>query len=355
VARPRSPSILGSARNTRGHDTRGHTAPDAAGWVTDRLRALDAALGETLPRVHGSLDEEALHDMRVAVRKLRVLLRIARPIFGRFHADAVRAPFTDVHRATSALRDEEVLEGTLDKVLVKDNAFDGWRKRRKARERTLRRAALERLERGELERARVTLEALLSLPVNPKRRGQLGAFARECVERARREVERLRDTPPGDVAGMHALRIAYKNLRYAIEMFVQVLPSDVAAMGEPAKRFQQRLGDLHDLDVAIEVVGKSKLAPATRGRVLRALRTERASQVRRYLADAAPTIATEAPVPVAPVLAATAAPAHDVVVHPVSTRAKARPKAAAAMPAARAHTPRRRKPRVLWRGTLSRP
>jgi hypothetical protein len=126
-------------------------------------------------------------------------------------------------------------------------------------------------------------------------------------------------------------------------------------MGEPAKRFQQRLGDLHDLDVAIEVVGKSKLAPATRSRVLRALRTERASQVRRYLADAAPTIATEAPVPaVAPTPAATPA-AHDVVVRPVSTRANARPKATAAMPVARARTPRRRKPRVLWRGTLSRP
>lgn len=316
-----------------------HVAPDAAEWVIERLRALDVALGETLPRVHGSLDEEALHDMRVAVRKLRVLLRIARPIFGRFHADAVRAPFTDVHRATSALRDEEVLEGTLDQVPVEDHPFGAWKKRRKARERALRKAALLRLERGDLERARQLLEALLALPVRPKRRGQLGVFARDCVERARRDVERLRDTPPSDAEGLHALRIAFKNLRYAIEMFAPILPSDVSAMGEPAKLFQQRLGELHDLDVAIDVAMRSKLSVPTKNKVLRALRAERAAQVERYLADAAPTIAPAPPTAPTPASVSTPAPARARAPTPATTKKKAT----------------RGRRRVILRGTLSRP
>lgn len=340
-------------------------APDAASWVLDKLRVLDGALAETLPRVHGSMDEEALHDMRVAVRKMRVLMRIARPIFGRFHADAVRAPFTDVHRATSALRDEEVLEGTLEKLPITDGAWADYKKHRKARERALRREALERLERGEVEHARALLAALLALPVNPKRRGQLGVFARECVERARREVERLRDTPPGDVEGLHALRIAYKNLRYAIEMFAPVLPVDVAAMGEPAKRFQQRLGDLHDLDVALEVVARSKLAVTTRNKVLRALRTERASQARRYLEEASPTIPPPPPAP-RPSIAPTAqasTPTNGAAAAPTNgaPRAVPKPRAAKATGAkataakAAPKRPKRRPKRVIWRGTLSRP
>lgn len=306
-------------------------ALDAAAWVTGRLHALDATLGETLPRVHGSLDGEALHDMRVAVRKLRVLLRLARPVFGRFYADAVCAPFTAVHRATSALRDEEVLEATLEKLPVSDAAFVAWRKRRKVRARALRRDVLGRLERGEIERARAQLGALLALPVRPRRRGRLGPFARDGVENARREVERLRDTPPDDAAGLHALRIAYKKLRYAIELFSPVLPADVAAMGEPAKRFQQRLGDLHDLDVALAVIARSRLPVATRTRALRRLRSARAVQVRVYLADAAPALQPPPALGTSP----TRVPA-----------ARPRPKKSSV---------RRRRPRVLWRGTLSRP
>ncbi len=104
--------------------------------------------------VHGAADEEAIHDLRVAIRRLRTLLKLARPVFGRHYADAVRAAFTVVHRATGALRDEVVLEETLETITNDAPAFVARKMRRRARERALRRSGLARLRTGDLTRAR---------------------------------------------------------------------------------------------------------------------------------------------------------------------------------------------------------
>jgi CHAD domain-containing protein len=264
---------------------------DAALFLVEKLRALDDELAATIPRVLASADTEALHDMRVAIRRLRVILKIARPVFGRFHADAVRAELTRVHRATGLLRDEEVLEETLAALPVRDRAFAAWRVRRKARERVLRRAVLRQLREGHLDRARELLHALLALPVKPSRRGRLDKLARRCALRAFDEVEALRDVAPDDVTGMHALRIAYKHLRYAAEIFETKLPLDLAALAKPAARFQKRLGTIHDLDVAMVSVGRARgLSPPTIARVVRALRALRAREVAKYQREMTPAL-----------------------------------------------------------------
>ena len=45
--------------------------------------------------------------------------------------------------------------------------------------------------------------------------------ARKVVRVARRRVERLRDVAERDPLALHELRIAYKELRYAVEMAEQ--------------------------------------------------------------------------------------------------------------------------------------
>jgi len=79
-------------------------------------------------------------------------------------------------------------------------------------------------------------------------------FARRAVERARREVDRRRGVRPDDAEGLHRLRIAYKRLRYTADTFADALPSELAALAQPAARLQGRLGDLHDVDIALGCV-----------------------------------------------------------------------------------------------------
>jgi CHAD domain-containing protein len=213
---------------------------------------------------------------------------MARKLFGRWHADVVRRAFRDVMQATGDLRDEEVLEETLEGLSDRPE-FSAFLRARKQRERKLRRALVTRLERGDLDRARLLLKALLVFPVRPKADLELARFARRTVERARLGVEERREVGTDDVVGMHDLRIAYKELRYSIELLTEALPIDARALLEPATVFQKRLGELHDVDVAIEVVkGARTLPDDLRAEVVSALQAKRAKRVAKYLRELDP-------------------------------------------------------------------
>lgn len=295
ASRPPARSLPGAASAV----SRPKRAPAAGVLLARSLRTLDAELAAAIPRVLASSDEEAIHDLRVAIRRLRTLLKLARPVFGRYHADAVRSAFTVVHRATGALRDEEVLDETLALVENDSPAFVAWKARRQARERSLRRGVVARLRAGDLSRARKLLNALTTLPIEPKRDRSAAKLARKAVERARKNVEQLRDVPTSDAVGLHDLRIAYKELRYATELLASALPSDLAAMADPAAKFQKRLGEIHDADMALATLSRARgLDPKTLGAVRGALEALRAKRVAKYVAEMAPLAsdpATEPP------------------------------------------------------------
>lgn len=261
----------------------------AAAFVAQKLRSLDAELEPAVKRVLATADDEAVHDMRVSIRRTRTLLKIARPLFGRFHTDTVRRAFVAVQKATGTLRDEEALEETLAKLALKDATFTTWRVRRKARERMLRRAVVRMLQSGELTRARTLLLALVTLPVKPSRDRDAAKFARKSAEKAREGVEAHRDAKTDDSEALHELRIAYKQLRYSIELFTDVLPADVTAARDPAVRFQKKLGEIHDLDVAIVTIARARgLLPQTKELATRALVKERAKKIEHYAREMQP-------------------------------------------------------------------
>lgn len=263
-------------------------APRAGPYVVKKLRELDHALALAVPRVLQSSDDEAIHDLRVAIRKLRTMLKMARPLYGRWHCDVVRKAFAEVMSATGDLRDEEVLEETLADVSTSPS-FTTWLGARAARERKLRRNVTLRIERGELDRARLLLKALLVFPLEPKRDVELARFSRRTVERARRAVEKGRDVPVSDVVGLHDLRIAYKELRYSIELLAEALPLDARAMLEPATVFQKRLGEIHDVDVALDTVQKARNLPAVaREEALAELAAKRDRKIAKYLKELDP-------------------------------------------------------------------
>jgi CHAD domain-containing protein len=114
-------------------------------------------------------------------------------------------------------------------------------------------------------------------------------------------VKPSRDADPSDASQLHELRILYKELRYAAELFEEALPLDLAALAAPAARFQKRLGDIHDVDVALATLARARgLSSETSGRVTEALTRLRARNARKYLDDMAPTPRVDEPEPAPP-------------------------------------------------------
>jgi CHAD domain-containing protein len=255
-------------------------------YLAAKLRALDARLESVAKRVLAATDDAAaVHDLRVALRRTRTVLEVGRDVLGRFYVDEVRRALRDVHRATGALRDEEVLLATVTELGIELLDVQAWIEGRRRREQRLRRSLVRLVQAGEIDRGRDLLGALLAFRVKPSRDRRLGKFARRAVDDARRGVDRRRGASPDNVDTLHRLRIAYKRLRYTADTFADALPSDLAALAQGAARFQGKLGDLHDVDMAIACIRRARtLSSEGRSELLAALdrlRIERAASYAR--------------------------------------------------------------------------
>ena len=216
-------------------------------------------------------DADAVHDMRVASRRIREALRVFRPVY---RASAVRA-MDDVARAVTralgTVRDADVLIGALERFSQKADSdaeraalgyLIGYRRGVREAELARMRRRLDRLDLGDqrkrFERAlrdsRLTAEA-----------GQpLGRLAHTVV------LARLDDffghlpdaLVPERIEVQHAMRIAGKHLRYAIETLAPCVdPARYDELHDVLVHFQDVLGEMHDCDVWAAFVLETGLTP----------------------------------------------------------------------------------------------
>ncbi|HEV3189814.1 MAG TPA: CHAD domain-containing protein [Polyangiaceae bacterium] len=260
------------------------TAPMAGPFLATQLRAFNTRLDELGRRALASEDDDAVHDLRVALRRTRTLLEVGRDIFGRFRVDEVRRALGDVQRATSGLRDEEILLELVASLVMQRPDVRDWVEARKRRERRLRTALRHVLRTGQLQIARRLLDALLAFRVKPSRDRRLDKFARRALLQAEREVARRRRSSSGDAQTLHRLRIAYKHLRYRAATFADILPPDVVApIVHSSARFQSLLGDVHDVDVVKASVERARtLSAGGRAALLSALNRVRAVRIEAF-------------------------------------------------------------------------
>jgi CHAD domain-containing protein len=231
------------------------------------LRAKAATLFRHFPAAMTG-DEEALHQVRVWGRRLRVAVRLlAGKPTGR-RAQRVERLLADLTRAAGGARDLDVLLATFDERL-------GSLPARSAEQRRLRQRLASRRRRG---RARM-VEALLDLPIARLRADLTELASRACPDlptidqrfraTCARESRKLLDGFAAlgallDVVALHALRRRARRLRYSVEIHSQ-LAGDTAAATKPWKELQDRIGVLHDHHVLAEWLDAQARADEKRG------------------------------------------------------------------------------------------
>ena len=207
------------------------------------------------PAVRLGLGSEPLHDFRVATRRMRALLRAARPGLDERWAEGLRTELGWLAGETSAARDLDVLvEEFLPRVERLGEAdseggayvLDGLTADRAA-------ARAEVLAALGSPRYFALVERLVAEAGSPQLAGrglQMGALVRSEYRRMRKAARRAGAEP--DDAAMHRLRIAGKRARYAGEL--AALPDDRQgqAFVRAAKGLQDVLGTHQDAVVAEE-------------------------------------------------------------------------------------------------------
>jgi len=259
---------------------------DAVRAATDRV----IATADVPAHEYDEQEAEAIHDFRVALRRLRSLTRPLRPLYGRKKMRELSQSMKLYASSTGDLRDEEVLHETLHALEVPEDVrapLDAWlagriRHERRMRDQIARMLAgksrapsLAGLSGAGLSRVLDRLRTILDK--GPKRQMTAVALAKAALGPTLAEVRAFAvDADAADGDAMHELRIRFKRLRYTAELLAPALgmPKDVS---KHAASMQKILGHLHDLDVALSRVGHSRaIGRAPRTAVLAALRRERA-------------------------------------------------------------------------------
>ena len=201
-------------------------------------------------RFSDSPSPEEVHDLRVAARRAQVLFRLLpKELRKSKSSEEFAVAIASLLANTSRIRDLDTLTLTLEQP-GEDLPAELFRTL--SRERTV-----------SLGRARRAV-ALASEASPPAVDGELDG--KRISRRLRRRVKRRREAIAGllpvvlndesKVKELHSLRREAKKLRYLLELADSPPPE----LGELA-RWQEALGSVHDLDVAVEYLGHARLAP----------------------------------------------------------------------------------------------
>jgi CHAD domain-containing protein len=208
-------------------------------------------------------DPEALHKMRVAVRRLRAFLRVASPILDRAWTDELRAELKWVGRALGAVRDHDVLlihvRGQAETLPSTDVAALGLIVEAIERQReTSREEMLEALSSPRYLELLGRVELAGETPHwNGKRRSVRKLAAKEFMK-LERAIKAL-DPAPSDTE-LHRLRVRGKRARYAGELAEAAVGKKARRFVDRAKNVQDVLGEHQDAVVADERVRELALS-----------------------------------------------------------------------------------------------
>ena len=223
------------------------------------------------PAVRAGQDIEAVHDMRVATRRLRAAFQL----FGAHYTDKTRSRLLPglrrTARALGRARDLDVFLQTVQLYLAAlpaarqhevDLIVEHWSAERQRAHEVL----LDFLD----GKRYADLVGDLRIFVDTPNKGSLDRDAEgQALSRVSYSVPRLiytyyealrafepmlLNTP--QIETLHALRLEAKRLRYTLEFFREVLGEDAAGVITVAVKVQDHLGALHDADVARGLLGR---------------------------------------------------------------------------------------------------
>jgi CHAD domain-containing protein len=212
--------------------------------LVDRARDAERALGDLSAR-------DALHDFRVAVRRLRSALRAWRPVLGKAVRRREQHALRELQRATGSGRDAEValawLEPRRASCAPEHAAGVEWLAQHWRAQLARAREGLDAELRGSFRDLAQRLERRLAHPPPARDEERFATALADAVRAAARDLfERLAGiSEAGDEKRMHAARIACKRLRYLVEPFRAEF-EPIAALLEPCKQLQDLLGELND-------------------------------------------------------------------------------------------------------------
>jgi CHAD domain-containing protein len=246
----------------------------AAVAVAGMLAGFAATIEENVPGTIASIDTEFLHDLRVAVRRTRSILKLVGDVLPGNVAERFRPEFKWLGDLTTPVRDLDVYLLELDSMAARLTSADPHdldpfrsflaRHRTTERRRLVRGLRSKRFEQLMTEWRGALDEVAADAHGGPT----VGALAHQRITRAYRGAvrrgKRITEESPSD--DVHALRKRCKELRYLLEVFRPVCATNPhRRLLKELKSLQDTLGDFQDGEVQREAIREFAAAMMEQG------------------------------------------------------------------------------------------
>lgn len=229
-----------------------HLARSATRVARTLARGLLRTANQQSHRLLLEHDDEALHDFRVAIRRLRSLTRSLGEFFPKLVRGKLRRKLGDIARATNPSRDLEVHLAIVRHVLTKPVPA----RTREGFELLLQDMASQPAPLPEPQRIKLTTafvkvqQKMLQKLREAKQDTAAPPYALTLKEKISEQAAALfaglhELHEHIDAAHGHAVRLKAKQLRYLLEPVRQIFPDAKAAVAQ-LRHLQDQLGELHD-------------------------------------------------------------------------------------------------------------
>lgn len=264
-------------------------AAEGSRRIEAALREQQRLLRDVAARLQDAGSDD-VHDVRVAARRMRSLLKTFRPMLDARCARLMRADLRSFARSLALVREADVRRDLLVELSGSDPGLTAEDLRRLATmldDRCLEaRSSLARhvAEPGwaALAAAVQSGTAIADLQIRPD--ATLGDVLR-CVNESWAAALRRLESEPTDTAGLHALRLALKHGRYALDPVADVAPDEVSQLLRRLRAAQEGIGEHRDVVLAVHWLSSNESALG--GNLTRRLVALLSRQERRLRARAA--------------------------------------------------------------------
>lgn len=206
--------------------------------------------------------EEAVHDLRVATRRLLALFDLLRHIIHHNRIQKIRRDLKDHLNDLNELRDVQVLLADVSEELHETPALKFFQehlveeeKRFMRHARKLVKARDDKSLKKRVEKMRDMVQELPDATLSMQVMSAADdAFARVLQAYSAMDAE--------NVASIHKLRVAFKRFRYTVEIVHPLLEAFPSANFESMHGYQSRMGDIQDMEVALQRVADMEIDPA---------------------------------------------------------------------------------------------
>jgi len=205
-------------------------------------------------------DVDGVHDMRVGSKRLREALRVFRPVLPERYRGTLLPFAEELNDALGLVREHDVLIQQFERIMARDPRATplarlvAQLKRERVRRHRQFLTALDELHgRGMVNTYEAAMRALAAAPAQGM---TLLEFAASAInERLVPVLDNMEIVHfPVDGASFHRQRIRVKKLKYALELFVGILPGETEIVYDHLGELQELMGEVHDVEVEGELL-----------------------------------------------------------------------------------------------------